>query len=71
MGGMGKGSSLAAVSAGSWTYNADDELSDETYDQDGNVTAADGKTFSYVRIPAEADHRSCVKPISDRVVQER
>jgi ethanolamine utilization protein EutA (predicted chaperonin) len=39
--------SPAVVPSGSWNYNADDELSDETYDQDGNVTAADGKTFSY------------------------
>src|SRR6185312_13291086 len=37
-------SGLAPVSG---TYNADDELSSETYDQDGNVTAANGKTFSY------------------------
>jgi YD repeat-containing protein len=40
-------SSLSGVPSGSWNYNADDELSDETYDQDGNVTAAGGKTFSY------------------------
>ena len=40
-------SSLAGVPSGSWNYNSDDELSDETYDQDGNVTAAGGKTFSY------------------------
>ena len=33
--------------SGSWSYNQDDELSNETYDQDGNVTAAGGKTFSY------------------------
>src|SRR6185437_3670325 len=35
------------VPSGSWGYNADDELSSETYDQDGNVTAADGKSFNY------------------------
>ena len=40
-------SSLAGVPSGSWSYNQDDELSGETYDQDGNVTAASGKTFSY------------------------
>ena len=40
-------SSLAPVASGNWSYNADDELSSETYDQDGNVTAANGKTFSY------------------------
>jgi RHS repeat-associated protein len=40
-------SALSGVPSGSWNYNADDELSSETYDQDGNVTAAGGKTFSY------------------------
>ena len=40
-------SSLAGVASGSWSYNQDDELSGETYDQDGNVTAANGKSFSY------------------------
>ena len=38
---------LAAVPSGSWSYNQDDQLSGETYDQDGNVTASGGKTFSY------------------------
>jgi RHS repeat-associated protein len=28
-------------------FNQDDELASENYDQNGNVTAADGKTFSY------------------------
>ena len=40
-------SSLSGVPSGSWSYNADDELSSETYDADGNVTAEGGKTFSY------------------------
>ena len=40
-------SSLSGVPSGSGSYNADDELSSETYDADGNVTAAGGKTFSY------------------------
>jgi YD repeat-containing protein len=40
-------SSLTGVPSGSWGYNADDELSSETYDQDGNVTAAGGKSFTY------------------------
>jgi len=42
-----KGFLLAGVPSGSWNYNSDDELSSETYDQNGNVTAADGKTFGY------------------------
>ena len=29
------------------TFNADDELASESYDSDGNVTAAGGKTFTY------------------------
>jgi RHS repeat-associated protein len=40
-------SSLTGVPSGSWNYNADDEQSSETYDQNGNVTAEGGKTFSY------------------------
>ena len=40
-------SSLSGLPSGSWSFNADDELSSETYDADGNVTAAGGKTFSY------------------------
>ena len=40
-------SSLSGVPSGSWSYNADDELSSETYDADGNVAAEGGKTFSY------------------------
>ena len=44
---MGKCSSLTGVPSESWNYNADDELSSETHDQDGNVTAPGGKSFSY------------------------
>ena len=40
-------SSLSGVPSGSWSYNADDKLSSETYDADGNVTAEGGKAFSY------------------------
>ena len=40
-------SSLGGVSSGSWIFNADDELSSETYDADGNVTSTGGKAFSY------------------------
>lgn len=40
-------SSLSGVNSGSFTFNADDELASETYDLDGNVTASNGKTFSY------------------------
>lgn len=40
-------SSLTGITSGRWNYNADDELSGETYDQDGNVTATNGKTFAY------------------------
>jgi RHS repeat-associated protein len=40
-------SSLSGVPSGSWTYNADDEVSSETYDNNGNVVAEGGKTFAY------------------------
>lgn len=40
-------STLSAVTPGSWTYNADDEISSESYDPNGNVTAADGMTYTY------------------------
>src|SRR6185437_6561242 len=42
-GGFGKGFLLAGVPSGSWNYNSDDELSSETYDKNGNVTAANGQ----------------------------
>jgi RHS repeat-associated protein len=40
-------SSLSDIPSGASTFNADDELSSETYDQNGNVTAAGGKSFTY------------------------
>jgi RHS repeat-associated protein len=40
-------SSLEGVSSGSFSFNADDELSSESYDQNGDVIASGGKTFSY------------------------
>lgn len=40
-------SSLAGASSGSFGYNADDELSSETYDQNGDVLTSGGKSFSY------------------------
>ncbi len=40
-------SSLPDISSGSWTYNADDELSSESYDPNGNVTSTGGKSFTY------------------------
>jgi RHS repeat-associated protein len=33
--------------SGSFGYNADDELSTESYDQDGNTLASGGKSFAY------------------------
>ncbi|MDR5726685.1 MAG: RHS repeat-associated core domain-containing protein [Terriglobia bacterium] len=44
---LSENSSLPGLPSGSFGYNADDQLSTESYDPDGNVTAADGKTFSY------------------------
>jgi len=40
-------SSLTGVSSGSFSFNADDQLSSEAYDQNGNVIAEGGKTFTY------------------------
>ena len=40
-------SSLEGVPSGTWSFNADDELSSETYDANGNVTSTGGKSFVY------------------------
>ena len=40
-------STLSAVNSGSFSYNADDEVSSETYDANGNVLATGGKNFTY------------------------
>jgi RHS repeat-associated protein len=44
---LSENSSLSGVSSGSFGYNADDEVSSESYDSNGNVTAAGGKVFAY------------------------
>jgi RHS repeat-associated protein len=40
-------SSLGDIPSGTWGYNSDDEVSSESYDTNGNVTATGGKTFAY------------------------
>ncbi len=40
-------STLSAITSGSWTYNADDEISSETYDANGNVLSGGGVTYAY------------------------
>ncbi|MGD0733384.1 MAG: DUF2341 domain-containing protein [Terracidiphilus sp.] len=40
-------SSLPGIESGSFGYNADDEVSSETYDSNGNTLATGGKTFTY------------------------
>ena len=40
-------SSLPGIASGSFSYNADDEISSETYDADGNVIAAGGYVMTY------------------------
>jgi RHS repeat-associated protein len=40
-------SSLSGISSGNFSFNADDELASESYDQNGNVLATGGKTFAY------------------------
>jgi YD repeat-containing protein len=40
-------SSLSGVTSGNFNYNSDDELSNETYDSNGNTLATGGKAFTY------------------------
>jgi RHS repeat-associated protein len=40
-------SSLSVVPSGSWSFNADDEISSEAYDPNGNVLATHGMTYTY------------------------
>jgi YD repeat-containing protein len=40
-------SSLPDISSGNWNFNADDEISSESYDQNGNALTAGGKAFTY------------------------
>jgi RHS repeat-associated protein len=40
-------STVAPVPAASYTYDADDRLTTDTYDQDGNTTASGGATYAY------------------------
>ena len=40
-------SSLAGINSGSFGYNADDEVSTETYDNNGNTLTTGGKSFTY------------------------
>lgn len=40
-------SSISSLSPVSGSFNPDDQLSSETYDNNGNVIAANGKTFTY------------------------
>jgi RHS repeat-associated protein len=40
-------SSISSLAPVSGTFNPDDELSSETYDQNGNVLSEGGKTFTY------------------------
>jgi len=40
-------SSLPGISAGTFTYDVNDRLSTETYDNNGNTTASGARTFAY------------------------
>jgi RHS repeat-associated protein len=40
-------SSLSGINSGSYGYNANDEVSTETYDQNGNATQVGAKSFTY------------------------
>jgi len=40
-------STLPGINSGSWGYNADDQISSETYDANGNVLSAGGMAYTY------------------------
>jgi RHS repeat-associated protein len=44
---LAESSTLPSIPSGTWNFNSDDELSSETYDQNGNVTSTGGKSFTY------------------------
>src|SRR5580658_1403831 len=44
---LSQNSSLQGISSGAFTYNADDHLLTETYDNNGNTTASGARTFAY------------------------
>jgi RHS repeat-associated protein len=44
---LSESTNMSGLESGSWGYNADDEVSSETYDQNGNALATGGKTFTY------------------------
>jgi RHS repeat-associated protein len=44
---LSRTSSLAAIAAATYSYNANDELASDTYDPNGNTTSADGHTYAY------------------------
>lgn len=44
---LSESSSLPDISSGSWNFNADDELSSDTYDPNGNVISTGGRIFTY------------------------
>ena len=44
---LSRTSTLAELGAQSFTYNADDEISGDTFDANGNTTASGGHTFAY------------------------
>jgi len=44
---LSRGSTLSALGDQSFSYNANDEISGSTFDDNGNTTAGDGHTFTY------------------------
>jgi YD repeat-containing protein len=44
---LSQSSNLSGINSASFSYNADDELTGEMYDANGNVTETGGKTFAY------------------------
>src|SRR6185437_16695970 len=44
---LSESATLPGIASGSFNYNADDRLSTENYDANGNVLSSGGKTFAY------------------------
>jgi RHS repeat-associated protein len=49
---LSRTSTVSGIANQSFSYNANDQLSTDTYDANGNTTATDGKTYAY-----DADNR--------------
>jgi RHS repeat-associated protein len=44
---LSEASTLSGIQSGTWSYNADDQVSTETYDNNGNTIISGARTFAY------------------------